>query len=240
MKTSSVVLVFAAAVAAAPGLRNNHHSNAMHNQLHRRSGPLLHEDLLALYSSPTTSTAEAEAAAATATAMVANGPYTGPHGGNPAADETSTGAATVTSSAAAGSDETALAAASRPMSMYSHAYDTVSAAKSVPVWAIAVAVVLSVSLLAALAAFFIVRRRRAQASKEVVEPKLANSISNDKEDALSSYKAFWEAKRKSAGSFTSADANPAAVAADLVAGSLGRDLDLPRYTPVEARTPVVK
>lgn len=188
----------------------------------------------------------ADAADATATSLDATSGLT---------DDTNSTAAAVA---------TNIAAASRPSIMYSHAYNSTdddevndnnddddSAASTadnsiyqkaspVPSWAIALVTIVAVVLCSALVAFFAIRYKRSRSATTTEKPKKKV----DAEDALSSYKAFWELKRQSAGSFVSADATPN----QLFAASLARSDTLPRYeetadstTPhsrsIAARTP---
>lgn len=91
----------------------------------------------------------------------------------------------------------------------------------VPSWAIALVSALAVLLLGGLVAFFVLRRRAIRSGeKSGSETSKTTTAAADADDALSSYKAFWELKRQSAGSFVSADATPAAIASDLVAASV--------------------
>ena len=196
----TLILALSSIVTAAPG-----HGSHQVQRMHKRLTPLLHEDMLSLFvDASTTSSAQS-----TATPTVRSGPYSNDqtHGGNPGR------ILALVDDSTSDSTATPIAAASRPTTPFSQSY------KSVPAWSIALAVVLAVLCLSGLAAFLVYKFRPVS--------KLA-ATSTDKEDALSSYKAFWEAKRKSAGSFTCADANPAAIAADAVADSMSDQL--PRYS----------
>lgn len=197
MKYSLILTLFTAALAA-PGNAHSHHDH----RLHKRAGPLLHDDVLALYQAAAEASPSAEPTATT----LSTGPYADgvTHGGN-------------VKLAQEASESQVPASASRPIAINSHHY------QGVPTWGIATTVAVATILLASLSAF-IIYKRRTRATK---------TITTEQEDALSNYKAFWEAKRRSAVSFTSADANPAAVAADAVAKSMTIDPSLPRYVDVK-------
>lgn len=128
------------------------------------------------------------------------------------------------SSTSQAAEPTNIVAASRNTTMYQHPYDNDDSDETddnnddmdveviydgkksaVPSWAIALVTIASVVLCSALVAFFVIRHRRARNLKASAEKPVKKV---DAEDALSSYKAFWELKRQSTGSFVSADANP--------------------------------
>lgn len=256
MQLSVLAIVFAAACSAAPHVQNGH-QNRKH---HRRA--LLHEDMLALYVQPSsTSTSSAAQATPTTSSSGAHGPYAAGelHGGNVLAvvDPSAT-----TSSDAAAATETGwtIAAASRNITMYAHSYyngtETIdsdtdgssdgsedattgddnqeapsSKTSGVPAWAIALVTVFAVLSASGLVIFFFLRHKKSLNKDASIEKEVPKT---DEDDALSSYKAFWELKRQSAGSFVSADATPAAVASDSIATSILRTDSLPLYEARES------
>lgn len=247
----SILAALLLTVSAAP------HVHDHQNKVQHRRRALLHDDLMALYVASPTTTSSASETSATATASVGyHGPYANnvPHGGNPnvlkAVEDVTTTSADAAEATTSVSDDssstvaavaTNIAAASRPSTPYTHPYDNdddtdadVSEDNSdhkgpVPAWAIALVTIVSVVIVAVLTALFVVRYRRSRSSASPQEKSIKKV---DAEDALSSYKAFWELKRQSAGSFVSADAN-----AQQFAGSLGRIDTLPQYEETAGQVP---
>ncbi|CCG81581.1 protein of unknown function [Taphrina deformans PYCC 5710] len=113
--------------------------------------------------------------------------------------------------------------------------------KGVPGWAIGLTIVLILGSFGGVATLLYLKHRKSAQDDNSTE-KAGKPSKKEPEDALSSYKAFWELKRRSAGSFISADASPEALASDLN-NSLSRPVShssnasLPIYEPQDSRAP---
>lgn len=238
-----------ALASAAPHAHNLHQNKVAHN----RRAPLLHEDMLLLYSAASTTTSSS---APVATVASGHGPYAAGefHGGNvkavaQASDTSASIAATATPAFTSTADDGSSDDDddSDPASQIDDNNDeieeeiVVTKSKGVPAWAIALTTILLATSLSGLGAFLYFRFRMASRAGDSAE-KSGKPSKKDPEDALASYKAFWESKRQSAGSFTSADASPAALASDMLANALTRpqstssNTTLPRYEE-QVRTP---